>query len=74
MLSALAVVLLASSHDGSLPELVTGGVSLTFGGLAIYVIQRLWKMVDELLKDNRDMTAQLTLSTAVLNEVKELLR
>lgn len=74
MFLPLLAVLFAANHDGSLPELVTGGVSLTFGGLAIYVIQRLWKMVDDLLRDNREMTAQLTLSTAVLNEVKELLR
>lgn len=48
--------------------------SLTFGGLAWYVIQRLWRTVDEQRKEIREMVAQLTLSTAVLNEVKELLR
>jgi hypothetical protein len=65
------IAILAAVPQG---DLITGGVQLTFGGLAIYVIQRLWKMVDDLLRDNREMTAQLTLSTAVLNEVKELLR
>lgn len=73
LFAVFAVVILASEHSIPLP--VAGGVgAFTFGGLALYVIHRLWNTVDEQNKMIREMVGQLTLSTAVMSEVKELLR
>ena len=77
MLTMLAVAAwLAAEPSTPVSGPVLGGIisSLTFGGLAWYVIQRLWRQVDELTKEKNELVGQLVLNTAVLSEIKELLR